>query len=147
MPVFGNIDRSILYFFNRDLANPVFDLLFFGITDFRFLDAMGIVLVLALAAKGGRKGRLVALLVIGCIAFTDVTISYILKEAFCRPRPCYVLSDLRMLIRRGGQYGFPSNHAANVFGLGLVLSFFYPRVTVPSFVFAALVGLSRIYVG
>ncbi|NOZ21720.1 MAG: phosphatase PAP2 family protein [Planctomycetes bacterium] len=145
--MFGNIDRSILYFFNRDLANPVFDVLFFGITKSRFLDIAGIVLIVGLALKGGRKGRLVALLAVGCVAFTDMTISYILKGAFCRPRPCYVLSDLRMLISRGGHYGFPSNHAANMFALASVVSFFYRKMTAPCFVFASLVGFSRIYIG
>ncbi len=97
-------------------------------------------------------------------------ISDILKDVFTRPRPCYALDNVRMFKTQcGGQYGFPSSHAANVFALATFLclrchqsSIRRQRITRsprpkysihPSlftffvFLWAIVVGYSRIYLG
>lgn len=54
-----------------------------------------------------------------------------------------------MLEYRGGQYGFVSSHAANLFGLATITSLLIRNRIYTAFIFvwAALVGYSRIYVG
>ena len=143
----GNIDRVILYFFNRDLANPVFDILFVTISESVFMFSLIAILILIVAIKDGAKGRLVAILAIVCFAITDPSAHYILKKLFCRLRPCYSLDDLRLIIGCGGLYGFPSNHAANSFALAFIFSFFYRRLTAIFFLVATIVCLSRVYLG
>jgi hypothetical protein len=105
----SDIDRSILYFFNHDLANPVFDVFFITITDSRFLKAVIAILVLAFAWKGGPKGRLIAILAIVCVTFTDLTNHYVRKRLFCRLRPTHALSGLRLPMGFGGKQGYVSN--------------------------------------
>lgn len=97
-------------------------------------------------------------------------VSDILKDAFARPRPCHMLEDVRMFRTHcGGPYGFPSSHAANVFALATFLCLrchqsairfqrstlsarpkysIHPSLfTVFVFLWAIVVGYSRIYLG
>lgn len=89
------------------------------------------------------------------IVIADQTASSLLKPWVERLRPCYVeylKGNLHLVVEGcGGQYGFASSHAANSFGLAVVLWlligkhfqwigwFFFP--------WATLVSYSRIYVG
>jgi undecaprenyl-diphosphatase len=41
----------------------------------------------------------------------------------------------------------PSNHAANIFALAVVLSCFYDKMKVPLFSLAVVIAFSRVYVG
>ena len=41
----------------------------------------------------------------------------------------------------------PSNHAANMFSLAVILSYFYNKIKIPIFALASLIALSRVYVG
>lgn len=84
-------------------------------------------------------------------ALTD-TVTYQIKLLVERPRPAYdpiIGNMVRMLEYKGGLYGFPSNHAANVFGLAIFTSLVLRKrpYTVFIFLWAALVSYSRIYVG
>jgi undecaprenyl-diphosphatase len=145
--VLKSLDLAILYFFNRDLANPVFDIFFTTLAESRFIWGLLIVIIIVLAIKGGSRGWQAALLAIICFAITDPSAHYILKKIFCRLRPCHIPDDLRLITGCGGLYGFPSNHAANSFALAYVFSFFYRRLTAVFFSVATLVCISRVYLG
>ncbi len=60
------------------------------------------------------------LLTILCAGITDYISASVFKPFFARLRPCYDSSIqvyLRNIISCGGNYGFPSSHAANHFGI------------------------------
>ncbi len=143
----NSLDLAILYFFNQDLANPVFDIFFTTLSESRLVWILMIVIMIILFIKGGSRGRLAVLLVVVCFTITDPSTHYILKKLFCRLRPCHIFDDLRLIAGCGGLYGFPSNHAANSFTLAFVFSFFYRRLTVFFFSMATLVCISRVYLG
>lgn len=74
------------------------------------------------------------------------------KYTICRLRPCHdplMMDNLRLLEDAGGLYGFVSSHAANLFGLALISSLIIRNRWYSCFIFvwAALVGYSRVYVG
>ena len=83
------------------------------------------------------------------MGLADFVTYQIIKPAFSRPRPCYALSAVRLVQDGcGGDYGFPSNHAANAMAGAIVLAIYASRRFRPLFFGAAvLVGLSRIYIG
>ncbi|OQX90911.1 MAG: hypothetical protein B6D58_09210 [candidate division Zixibacteria bacterium 4484_95] len=108
----NSLDLAILYFFNQDLANPVFDIFFTTLSESRLVWILMIVIMIILFIKGGSRGRLAVLLVVVCFTITDPSTHYILKKLFCRLRPCHIFDDLRLIAGCGGLYGFPSNHAA-----------------------------------
>lgn len=85
-----------------------------------------------------------------CILFADQITSTLLKPYFHRLRPSLepdIMYSLRIPAGRGGGYSFPSSHAANVFAVASYLSLvFRHRITTISlYVWALLVGISRIY--
>jgi len=75
-----------------------------------------------------------------------------IKFAVARPRPCEALSDIRTIAGFGCSSefdpAFPSGHASRAFALATFLAVrFRRRAGLSAFVFAGLVGLSRIYLG
>ena len=63
-------------------------------------------------------------------------------------RPSHELIDgIRLLVPRGGKYGFVSSHAANMFAAATIFGYFYSRYKKLFFSIAALVAFSRVYVG
>ncbi|MBI3789025.1 MAG: phosphatase PAP2 family protein, partial [Ignavibacteriales bacterium] len=90
-----SIDLKLFYFGNQTLQNSLFDVLMPFVTDLNkkplALIVVGILWILLLL-KGGRNGRIAALLLIPTIVFSDQLNSSFLKYLIERARPCHVLS-------------------------------------------------------
>jgi undecaprenyl-diphosphatase len=56
-------------------------------------------------------------------------------------------ADVRMPAERLHERSFPSGHAQAAFGAATYVSLLYPRWSLPAALLAALVGLSRVYLG
>lgn len=100
-----------------------------------------------------------------CFLLSDQISVHCFKEVVCRPRPCHTLNNVRMFHTScGGQYGFVSSHAANVFALAVFMSFRLRKVasnlaqcpscslkpssfSVLAFSWALVVSYSRPYLG
>ena len=116
------------------------------------------VLFMMVRRLGWKKGFMavlaMALTVLACDQFADLV-----KDSVCRLRPCYntgmVSAGLHILEKRGGYYGFFSGHAANAFGFAAASGICfeadknhrYDLYQWLIFIWAALVGLSRIFTG
>lgn len=79
---------------------------------------------------------------------------HLFKTAFERPRPNFSGVDLLLLIQNpwvfdfSGRFNsFPSGHTTTSFALAYALSRSYPRFATIFYAIAAMVGLSRIYLG
>ncbi len=150
------LDRSVLLFLNRTIANPVLDVLWPLITDYDKLLPVRIALAALwvwLLVWGGRRGRTAALLLIPLLVLTDQISSALLKDLFHRARPCHlvggipVVPDLHLLVGCGSGQSFPSSHAVNNFGVATLLGSYYRRGRPWLFGWASLVALSRPAVG
>ena len=142
------IDRSILYIINDTLANPIFDLFFTTITNEHLWAIPALIGLLALIVRGGKRGKIAAVLVLIAASATDATVTQIIKPAIARLRPSHALGDtINLLVPKGGRYGFVSAHAANIFAGTTVLSYFYKQWKKPLLFLAFSVALSRVYVG
>jgi undecaprenyl-diphosphatase len=64
-----------------------------------------------------------------------------------RDRPPTIVLDPEPLLEVPTTSSFPSGHTSSSFACAWVLSRLAPRLTVPLFALAALIGFSRIYVG
>jgi undecaprenyl-diphosphatase len=142
------IDRSILYFINDTLSNQIFDLFFTTITNEHLWAIPVLIGLLALIVRGGKRGKIAAVLVLIAASATDTTVVEIIKPAIGRLRPSHALEDtINLLVPKGGRYGFVSAHAANIFAGTTVLSYFYKQWKKPLLFLAFSVALSRVYVG
>jgi len=96
------------------------------------------------------QGLILILIVVGLADFISV---HAFKNVFMRLRPSHdpALQDaIRLLVSKGGLYGFVSSHAANFFALAAIVStVFSERKPVAYFMYswAILVAYSRVYVG
>lgn len=97
---------------------------------------------------GGRRARIVALLLVPAIALSDVVGARVIKKLFFRLRPCHALDDVHVLVGCVRSSSLPSIHALNIFtGATVIAAFYGMRVRLLVFSIATLVGFSRVYVG
>jgi undecaprenyl-diphosphatase len=71
----------------------------------------------------------------------------LLKESVDRARPEHADASIDAAVATPGSPSFPSGHTATAFAAAAVVGAIYPRLRWPLYVVAALVGLSRIYLG
>ena len=68
-----------------------------------------------------------------------------LKNLIARSRPCWINTDINMLVAVPRDYSFPSGHTMHSFIVATVLMRYDKRLGIPAFVMAFLVGISRMY--
>ena len=141
------IDVSVFYFINHTISNPLFDKFFPFVTDVKHWYITYIVLFFILTIKGGRTGRIAAVVFLILITVTDQFSSAFLKHLIGRIRPCNVLPDVRILVTCTESFSFPSSHAVNNFAAAMFFSKIYPKFKWTFFIVATLMALSRPYVG
>lgn len=150
LDVLVSVDRDLFAFLNQDIQNWFLDVVLPFLTDIHRKPvgiALLVLLWLLLLTKGGRAGRIAALLLIPTIALADQLNSSLLKFIIDRPRPCHELANVHLLVGCGSGYSFPSSHAVNNFAAALVLSYFLPRWTWAFLSYAGVIAFSRVYVG
>ena len=143
-----NIDKMIFYFFNRVIANKFFDFLMPIITNENIWAFPIICGLIYLILKDGRRAQITVIILIVSCGLADYSSASILKPFFERLRPSHEMLDgIRILMGKGGKYGFVSSHAANIFAAAVVLSYFYPKSKKMFFTIASMVAFSRVYIG
>jgi undecaprenyl-diphosphatase len=86
-----------------------------------------------------------ALTLSGVLAFAIELPAYVvLKKSFRRRRPYEVVSALAPIHQPADEYSFPSGHTAAGFLMAYVVSHFFPAVFWPMYIWASLVGVSRV---
>ena len=96
------------------------------------------------------KGTL--LLIILTFTATDLIHNHCFKELFQRLRPCWDDAvSCRILVEKGGEYGFVSGHAANFFGIISMIFLRIPHLKLwikySLVIWGVLICYSRIHVG
>jgi undecaprenyl-diphosphatase len=71
----------------------------------------------------------------------------LIKGAVDRARPVAADPTLTALVPTPDNPSFPSGHTATAFAAATVLALFHPRLRWPALALAAVVGLSRVYLG
>lgn len=99
----------------------------------------------ALALSGGEV-RWVGYAALTALATSHLLVQ-LLKRRLERPRPYLVLADSRSVVLPLPDYSFPSGHTAASFAVATVLAARWPAWLLLMFAAAALVGLSRTYLG
>ena len=139
-------DEFLFRLLNLAGTNPIADAAMLLITSLGVEYILGL-LVLPLWFTGRHEAAFDFAVVLGL----TILLTLALKYGVGRPRPCEVLPDVRLLVGHGCEErdpSFPSGHASRTFAFAAFLFLrFRWRPGAPAFVFAALTGLSRIYLG
>lgn len=108
------------------------------------------VLVVVFRNRPAKEALLILLGMALCVLLADQISASVIKPWVCRLRPTHdplLMFQVRAIEGRGGLYGFVSSHATNVFSIAMYLSlvFRHRLTTLCMFMWAILVGISRIY--
>lgn len=141
-----NIDVSILLFIQEHIRVDALNGFWKFITSLGdggwFWIALGLILLIP---KKTRKVGLAALLSLALGALiTNVT----LKPLIARTRPFDLVDSIIPLIAKPRDYSFPSGHTCASFSAALIFYRMLPKkYGIPAVVLAAMIALSRLYVG
>ena len=129
--------------FLQQLHHPVSDFFFSNIT---LLGNAGIVWIVAciimLCIKKYRKwGVLFMISLVFCFLFGNI----FLKNVIARERPCWVNTDIVLLIANPTDYSFPSGHSMHSFVGALSIWFANKKWGIAAFILAGLIAFSRMY--
>jgi undecaprenyl-diphosphatase len=162
------MDQQLFHLVNERWTNPVLDLFMAAISDADVWKPLLIIVIFAALVFGGFKARAcISCLLIAIVITTPITNT--LKSAINRKRPKHVDSVRMVRLEKGrpefmsifkkpvvrrsdesdkkrGDPSFPSGHMTNNTVAGIILTLFYRRGWI-YWIFAALVGYSRIYLG
>ncbi len=85
---------------------------------------------------------------LGLIAFAIERSTYlVLKNTLKRNRPEAALQNFHSFVRPSDQFSFPSGHTAAAFVMAGLASHFYPSLAPILYLWASLVGISRVFLG
>lgn len=147
---FPSFDTDILLWLNQS-GNIFFDTIMLRLSSsWTWILMLLAVIVLVFRDRPFKEALLILSGMILCVVLADQISSSLIKPLVCRLRPTHdplLMFQIRILEGRGGLYGFVSSHAANTFAIAMFLSMvFRHRITaIGLFVWATLVGVSRIY--
>ncbi len=144
----GLLDFDIRLFREiNSISNPVLDWVMYLVS---LVGEMAIIIwiICIIAAIVDRKKGFHALIacIIGII-FSDHIVGHTLKWLWPRLRPHQYLEGVRVLGHKWMNGSFPSGHADSILAGTVILSYFYPRMAVPLYIFSALTCISRVYNG
>jgi len=162
----SEIDKSILFFFNRSIHSDILNYIFIFFSDRR--SALIFIPVIILTGyyfnkkKPDSFRKFIAAVVVALIAvgLSDIISSRVIKPIFERSRPCQVLEGLyfwkakaHLWVMTDGissfksSFSFVSSHAANSMSATVILSIFYRKPAALFILGSILIGLSRLYLG
>ena len=138
-------DRAVLLFVQNELRCPALDAVFVFFSLICNAGICWIALGIVLAAvRRTRAGGLAML--IGAGAETALC-EGLIKHLVRRARPYTVIEELELIIAEQSTWSFPSGHAAASFACAFILTRFFPKHGHLAYIPAALIALSRVYVG
>lgn len=147
------IELQILFFINTQATHPWLDVFFYHVTDLHKNPVFNVLVVAAVLFFSVRKykresWRVITALIL-TVAIGDVVGYRLIKGTVERPRPFHNESIKDKIIQRKDAHGnsFPSNHAINCFGSATILAIAFPAACYIFYIFAAIVGYSRLYLG
>jgi len=141
-------DIKLFHFINETMANSFFNFIMPILTNQNVWVLPLLAGWLSLLFFGKKKGRIAAIILLIAFILTDAIAAQLIKPLIGRMRPSHAMADgINLLVKKGGKYGFPSNHAANTMVLAIVIGYFWDSWKPWLFSLSILIGFTRIYVG
>jgi undecaprenyl-diphosphatase len=110
--------------------------------------ADGILYVLLAAGLYFTQGSTDPLLQTLLLAFAiERPVYFVLKNSFKRHRPQQALQNFRSVITPSDHFSFPSGHTSAAVMVATLVGYFFPPLMVVLYLWAAMVGFSRVVLG
>lgn len=138
-------DIKLFFWFNQGFNCHPLDNIMQIFTQFGSLPAT-ITLPLLLLISGTRELMIAGLRMCMVLIFSQLIV-HIIKRLVNRPRPYKSMDDVIAIRPPLCIYSFPSGHTCAAFSMALVLAGGFPVLAPMALIIAAVVGISRIYLG
>ncbi len=148
----NNWDTSLFLILNS-LHSPFLDTVMWWLSDKYIWIPLYVIVLIYIIKQYKWKSLLIVFFIILLIIISDQVSVHLLKNVFQRLRPCHnpQISDWVHIVNNkcGGQFGFVSSHAANVFAFATFTAYAFRKKYFMIFIFlwAAIISYSRIYLG
>lgn len=138
-----NLDFSVLYFVQENLRCDFLDAVcaFLSVA----FDAGIGWFIIAVVMAFPKKTRTSAAAVVCSVLITFLIGELMLKNTFCRVRPCGIDPSVSLAVDRPGSFSFPSGHTGASFAAAFSMFFFNKKLGIPAVILAVLIGFSRVY--
>ena len=133
---------DILYALQK-IHQPVLDHIMTGLSTIGNAGIFWIVLGLALCIP--KKYRKIGIQMVISMAITFIIGNLILKNLIARQRPCWLDTQIALLIKSPKDYSFPSGHSMNGFAASIALLCNDKKLGIPAVILASLIAFSRLY--
>lgn len=138
-------DTHAFLFVNRQLKCKFFDFLLPKITHMGGA-TFTITSLLLIITLGDQLTRFLAIQAFISLALSHVVVHFI-KKVYCRERPYVKLTDVNLSANPLKDYSFPSGHTTAAFSVAIVFSLHSVFLALCLLPVAALIGVSRMYLG
>ena len=136
------MEFEILYLINN-LHTPLLDRIMVFLTNLG--DAGIIWIVIALVLTCMKKTRKCGILMLVSMALGLIIGNVILKNLIQRARPCWIDTNILLLIPKPTDYSFPSGHTLASFEAAIMILLHNKKWGIPAIIFAILIAFSRMY--
>ncbi len=147
-------DQEGFLFINQTISNLLFDWLMPVLRNPYTWAPLYLFLIIFLIRNYKKQGMVMLVFLTMTFAVADFTSSSIIKKEVMRIRPCNDITfkdQVKLRVRCGSGYSFPSSHATNHFALGMFLLVVFRKRWKPivwlSLGWAASISFAQIYVG
>ena len=144
-----SIDKVCFLFVNNSLSNSLFDIIMPLFDDTKYFIPI-MLLPFLYAVVYDKKNRWKLVVLIPLIIIVVDQSGLFLKKIILRPRPWAGMAPEfvnHLVVEKGRNYSFPSNHSANMSGLAVVFSAIYYQYKYLFWSIAGIVIFSRVYIG
>ncbi len=148
-------DHDLFLLINKSFQNTFFDTVMPVLRNRYFWIPFYVgVITYIFTRYSSSKASYYILFIVSAVVFTDLTSGQVLKKFVRRERPCHEptldrIAEIRIHCSRS--YSFPSSHAANHFGLAVILMALFgknrKKFALLFYGWAALISFAQIYVG
>ena len=135
-------DASILEFF-QSIHTPLLDRIMIVFTTLGEFGAIWIVVGILLLFH--KKYRMYGVMVLTALLLGLIVGNGIMKNVIARPRPCWRMPDISLLIAVPKDFSFPSGHTLAACEAVTVLFFTRLRYAIPALMVTVIVIVSRMY--
>lgn len=133
---------DILYALQK-IHQPVLDHIMTGLSTIGNAGIFWIVLGMVLCIP--KKYRKIGIQMVISMAITFIIGNLILKNLIARERPCWLDTQIALLIKSPKDYSFPSGHSMNGFAASIALLCNDKKLGIPAVILASLIAFSRLY--
>ncbi len=138
-----HLDTFILNFIQNNMHSTFMDK-FMPVITFLGNNAL-FWIVIAVLLLISKKYRTTGLMLIGALAICLIIGNLTLKPVIARARPCWVNTDIHLLVSSPKDYSFPSGHTMSSFAAAVVLFLRNKKVGIWALLLAAMIAFSRLY--